>query len=221
MYSQNNEDDIIVKYFNEKPNGFFLEIGSFDPIKLSNTRRLVELGWSGIMIDMSPYCLVDLINEYKGNEKILIIGGAITAEKTSPMKAWLVPKDPPDDFKTDGAVSTTEEWHKNWWAKNLKEVGRSHVPYVTTTICLDELYEFLPSKVDFVSIDVEGTSFNLASKFDYSRFDVDAMVIEHDGGHNNLYNMLKDKYDVATLNAENIVFLKKQKYVFLDRKQTV
>jgi hypothetical protein len=157
------------------------------------------------MIDMSPYSLVDLVEEYKTNEKILIVGAAVTVEKTPPIKSWLVPK----DDRTDGALTTTEGWHKDRWSGYLNNMGRKHIPYVASTICLDEVYELLPQKVDFISIDVEGTSFDLAMKFDFERFGVDAMIIEHDGHFQKIYDKFASKYDVAALNAENILLLKK------------
>jgi len=205
MYAQNNEDDILATFFSNIPNGSFLEIGAFHPKNLSNTRALVEKGWGGVMVDMSPYSLVDLVNEYKTNDKILIVGAAVTLEKTPPIKFWLVPK----DDRTDGALTTTEGWHKDKWAGYLNHLGRKHVPYVASTISLEELYTFLPQKLHLVSIDVEGTSFDLSMKFDFERFDVDAIVIEHDGKYQAIYDKFKDKYDAAALNAENIVLVRK------------
>jgi hypothetical protein len=205
MYAQNNEDDILATFFSNITNGSFLEIGAFHPKNLSNTRLLVEKGWGGVMVDMSPYSLVDLVDEYKTNEKILIIGAAVTLEKSPPIKSWLVPK----DDRTDGALTTTEEWHKNKWSGYLNHLDRKHVPYVASTISLEELYTFLPPKLHFVSIDVEGTSFDLSMKFDFERFDVDAICIEHDGKFQAVYEKFRNKYDSVALNAENILLVRK------------
>jgi FkbM family methyltransferase len=49
-YSQNGEDTIIQKYLQEKK-GFYLDIGSGDPVRGSNTFFLYKKGWSGILID--------------------------------------------------------------------------------------------------------------------------------------------------------------------------
>lgn len=205
MYSQNNEDDILTQFFANTADGSFLEIGAFHPKNLSNTRALVEKGWGGVMVDMSPYSLVDLVDEYKTNDKILIIGAAVTLEKSPPLKSWLVPK----DDKTDGALTTTEAWHKDRWSGYLNHLGRKHVPYVASTISLEELYAFLPPKLHFVSIDVEGTSFDLSMKFDFERFDVDAICIEHDGKYREVYARFEGKYDAVVLNTENILLVKK------------
>lgn len=135
----------------------------------------------------------------------MIVGAAVTLEKSPPLKSWLVPK----DDKTDGALTTTEAWHKDRWSGYLNHLGRKHVPYVASTISLEELYAFLPPKLHFVSIDVEGTSFDLSMKFDFDRFDVDAICIEHDGKYREVYARFEGKYNAVALNAENILLVKK------------
>ena len=49
-YSQFGEDVILSNYLTEKK-GFYLDIGSGDPVRKSNTYFLYKLGWSGILID--------------------------------------------------------------------------------------------------------------------------------------------------------------------------
>ena len=45
MYSQNNEEQVILDYFGNKI-GNLLDIGANDGITLSNSRKLIELGWA-------------------------------------------------------------------------------------------------------------------------------------------------------------------------------
>ena len=49
-YSQFGEDTILQKYLQEDK-GFYLDIGSGDPVRGSNTFFLYKKGWSGILID--------------------------------------------------------------------------------------------------------------------------------------------------------------------------
>lgn len=55
-YSQHNQDFTIEAMFEliQPRSKFFVEIGSFDPYYLSNTRRLINQGWSDITIKPSP-----------------------------------------------------------------------------------------------------------------------------------------------------------------------
>ena len=50
FYSQFGEDSILEKYLKENK-GFYLDIGSGDPVRGSNTFFLYKKGWSGILID--------------------------------------------------------------------------------------------------------------------------------------------------------------------------
>ena len=50
FYSQFGEDAIIKKYLKEDK-GFYLDIGSGDPVRGSNTYFLYKRGWKGILID--------------------------------------------------------------------------------------------------------------------------------------------------------------------------
>ena len=50
FYSQFGEDSILEKYLEENK-GFYLDIGSGDPVRGSNTFFLYKKGWSGILID--------------------------------------------------------------------------------------------------------------------------------------------------------------------------
>ena len=199
-YSQNNEEPVLLDFFGAKADGMLLEIGAFHPTRLSNTRALLERGWRGVLCDMSPFSLGQLVRAYEGNERVGVVGGVITVEASGPAPVWLVA---PDESRgRDGAVSTTEAWHRDRWA------GQGHVPYVCGTISLPELYAMLPSKVDMVSIDTEGTSMTLAMAFDWERFAVDAVVVEHDGS-DALVARLIQTHEVAAINAENLILLRR------------
>jgi len=50
VYSQFGESEILVQYFQDGK-GFYLDIGSGDPVRGSNTYFLYKQGWTGILID--------------------------------------------------------------------------------------------------------------------------------------------------------------------------
>lgn len=197
-YSQNNEEAVLLDHFGDKADGTFLEIGAFHPTRLSNTRALIERGWSGFMVEMSPYGLVDLIEAYKDNPRIRIISGAVTATAQLPAAVWLMPK----DAENDGAISTTETWHRDKWAGR---VSGKHISMTAATISMTELMWMLPPQIDLVSIDTEGTSLQLASAFDFDRFGVKAVVLEHDGAQE---VSMPASFRVAATNTENVIFLR-------------
>lgn len=48
------ETSIIYKFFYDVNDGYFVDIGAYDPISISNTLPLYIKGWRGINIEASP-----------------------------------------------------------------------------------------------------------------------------------------------------------------------
>jgi hypothetical protein len=55
-YAQNKQDIVILKYLNQKTNGYFLDIGCGYPITINNTYLMEKnLNWDGLSIDIDNY----------------------------------------------------------------------------------------------------------------------------------------------------------------------
>src|SRR6186713_1166854 len=65
MYSQNNEEQIILDYFREGKRGKVLDIGANDGITFSNSAKLIELGWSAVLVEPSPIAYQRLLQQHK------------------------------------------------------------------------------------------------------------------------------------------------------------
>ncbi|MFM6476289.1 MAG: hypothetical protein ACKPGH_22810, partial [Dolichospermum sp.] len=53
-FSQDGEDIVIAELFNNKPEGFYVDVGAHHPQRFSNTYYFYLNGWSGINIDAMP-----------------------------------------------------------------------------------------------------------------------------------------------------------------------
>src|ERR1041385_1053171 len=53
-YSQEGEDMILKRIFDEKKNGFYVDVGAYHPKRFSNTYYFYKKGWRGINIDAMP-----------------------------------------------------------------------------------------------------------------------------------------------------------------------
>jgi FkbM family methyltransferase len=145
-YSQNNEQDIILKYFGDTV-GVFADFGSNDGLCLSNTRALFERGWKGICVDASPRAFERLSKLY-ADTQVECYNVAI-AESVGELM-----------FHESGShigngdvalVSTLMESERRRWAKENFET----FPVETTdipTLLLRSAYK----SFDFISIDIEG-----------------------------------------------------------------
>jgi FkbM family methyltransferase len=195
MYSQNNEEELILNYFSNHQPGRFIDIGGFHPTQLSNTRCLVERGWSGVYVEPSPQCMKSFEEEYSKNSNITLVQKAIT-DTTGKSKF----------FESFGdAVGTLSESHKQLWSKyvNYAEIE------VETISMSDFLAEYSKDEI-FLSIDVEGINlqlFNLLPDDILSR--ISMLCIEHEGN----YSQIESRCEVfgfsrRLLNAENIILAK-------------
>jgi FkbM family methyltransferase len=194
-YSQYGEDEILKTLVKE--NGYFLEIGSYHPTIFSNTRFLVERGWSGCYVDGSPSAIQRFIEEYKRNTSIKIVQ-ALVGNKNSLFTFY--------DSLGDG-ISTTDESHMIKWNVGGSEFREIVIPMIT----FDTLLEVLPSHIDFINIDVEGQSADLAMSIDYDKCNTKVICIEHDNKIQELINNLRSKgFSYRWHNSTNIIFTKNE-----------
>lgn len=70
MYSQNDEEEFILKTFGSY-RGRFLDIGAFDNITFSNTRKLQELGWSGVLVEPDPRNICKILETIGPNVEVV------------------------------------------------------------------------------------------------------------------------------------------------------
>ncbi len=55
--AQFGEDRILWQVFRQRPSGFFVEVGAYDGMTLSNTFFLEQMGWHGILVEpILPLC---------------------------------------------------------------------------------------------------------------------------------------------------------------------
>ena len=157
MYSQNEEEKIILNYFKEK--GTFIDIGSNDGVTLSNTRALAELGWAGICVEPSPLAYDKLYELYKDSENIYTYPFALGVTNGL-VKMW----DSGEHLGNgdSGLLSTMTDEDYNKW--------RNAVDYKEIEVRCFRWKTFLNrvkyKKFDFISIDIEGMEVAVLEQID-------------------------------------------------------
>ena len=71
-YSMLGEDLIVEKFFKNKKNGFYVDVGCYHPIDGNNTYLLSKKGWSGINIDLNAIS-INLFDRTRKNDSNLNI----------------------------------------------------------------------------------------------------------------------------------------------------
>ena len=202
-YSQNNEEEVIISYLAQRSRTIvesgkvgelptrLIDIGAFHPFKFSNTRRLIELGWTAVLVEPAPTLFKAFEEEYKDNDKITLLNIAI-GDTTDHVKF----------YESEGdAISTTSEAHKTKWSMiSYKEIM---VPMLETVAFFNEYGK----DVDFISLDTEGTNmviFRLIPDWVWQQ--ISLFCIEHDGYYHEVKGKLVDfGFKELYRNAENII----------------
>lgn len=188
-YSQNGEDLLIGQLFSDQPNGRLLDIGAYDGVTLSNSRALLERGWGGVLVEPEPHAFIKLFALYQGREDVQLVNAAVgTAFYMS--RFW----------HTEDLVSTTIEAHHEKWRRAAKYDGQ----YWVAVVPIDRF--FVDSEFDFVTVDVEGSSAELALRMlDYG-WCPRVLCVEHDGEFERLIEVAANRdYRPVVYNAENLI----------------
>ena len=146
MYSQNNEEQIILDIFKDEV-GTFLDIGACDGKLNSNTLALVERGWSGVLVEPSPGAFQALYKRHGQNSKLLLMNAAIGTHSHL-AQFW-------DSWQTAPGYGTTEPGNRDRWTGLVASWQRFLIPIFPFS---ELLANFEGQPFDFVSIDTEGTS---------------------------------------------------------------
>jgi FkbM family methyltransferase len=195
-FAQWGEDITSTYLLGKSQTGFYIDIGSNDPVHYSNTFKLYLQGWKGILVD--------------GNNKLI--------EKTKKIRK--------KDIAVHGIVSNKKEEtvfyiaedslmssiHPDQTSKPLEKI-------TAVTITLDEIIErYLPKNqnIDLLSIDVEGHDFEVLQSIDLNKYRPSLIIVE-DLGHwcDDLSNIYENKfvrylksfyYYIASRDKKNLYF---------------
>jgi FkbM family methyltransferase len=199
MPSQNDEDVHINQFFDRRNQtaGRFLEIGAYDPIALSNTRSLVEKGWTGVYVEPCPDNANRFLKEYRHNPKIQLVNTAIG------LKSELI-----TFFDSGGdAVSTSSTAHVNKWESGS---GVRFSPFLVKTTTLTELFDAVGYYFDFINLDVESLNLEIFNEMPFERL-IDSglklICVEHDSHYDQMRaKMARFGFDELAFNGENLIF---------------
>jgi FkbM family methyltransferase len=215
-YSQNNEQELIIKYLLNKNmhSGKFLDIGAYDGETFSNVREIMLQfnDWSGVFVEPSSYCFYKLCDMYKMMpRRAELINLAVVLEEELTVNRLLEFYDSP----MSAVSSTIQSWTQRG-IENNKEFNEDGDPvnprkvYVGQIGMKEILNKFGPT-FDFINIDVEGYSAKLAlqSWFDPNNYNCKIICVENDGMNQKLYNKFTNLgYNLIENRWENMIFVK-------------
>lgn len=165
MYSGMCEDNLIHELFGKQPKRF-LDIGAGGGEVLSNTRFLLEQGWSGVWVDASYRSVPDLLVRQKLFKpgQLEIVHAAID-NKAGVRRIY----DPSDYLITTMCEELQKRGHE-----------RTNAPsFFMSTVRVQDIVAALPGPYNFISIDIDGLSLDVMRDIDYDALGCTAVCIEY------------------------------------------
>jgi FkbM family methyltransferase len=165
LYSQNDEELIIRDFFDDRRGGFFVDVGSFHWQEVSTTYFLEKhLGWSGIAIDAQA-SFAEGYKKYRPRTKF--VSYAVTDHSGDTIQLYL----------TGGTSSLDPEWYK-YFAKRDEKRDPPQAVNVPTITLNDLLEQNHVTKIDFLSMDIEGAEPPALAGFDIEKYQPEFVCIE-------------------------------------------
>ena len=180
--SQIMQDLFVLTETNFKKNGFFVEFGATNGLDLSNTYLLEkEFQWNGILAEPARIWH----NELKKNRGCNIENNCVWTKSDLILEFNEV---------QEAELSTITKYNNNDWASVNRKQGKI---YNVQTISLEDLLikHNAPYFIDYLSIDTEGSEFEILNSFNFEKYQFGIITCEHNftNKRESIYKLLLSK----------------------------
>lgn len=171
FFSQSGEDCLLWSVF-ENHTGYYVDVGAFDGIHLSNSYSFELGGWQGLCIEAHPR-FAQLCRSNRPNASFAqaaCVGPESPAEVTFLME--------PLGLLSGIRADLTEGMERRYERRGMTFEGFEEVQVATTTLTAALTRVDAPQTIDFISIDVEGTEIDVLRGLDVERFIPEVLIVE-------------------------------------------
>jgi FkbM family methyltransferase len=166
-YSQIGQDLDVIKFYNNRCNGFFVEIGASDGIELSNTYLLeTQFNWKGICCEPIPnvfeQCFKNRKNSICYNEAVYNQSGLE------------ISFDIANNANLLSGISDHIDAHKSTVDINKTTIK---VKTISLTDVLDNADA--PLFIEYMSLDTEGSELEILKNFNFEKYTFGLIDVEH------------------------------------------
>jgi FkbM family methyltransferase len=157
-YSQEGEDMILRRLFETQDTGFFVDVGAHHPMRFSNTHIFYRQGWHGMNIEPNPEA-IRAFRVFRPRDINLQIG---VNESAGEMTYFCF--DDPALNTFDARLAESRQETTQYRVEKTMVIAVERLDAI--------LSQHLPggSRIDFMSIDVEGLDLPVLRSNDWTRF---------------------------------------------------
>ena len=162
---QELQDMYAYLWFRGKRDGFFIDIGAYDGVTISNTYSLEEIGWKGICIEPVPNVFEKLIQ----NRKCECINAAVSHLDTMDNK-FIQTKGGRSGFTRNMSPA------KQIAAEKEGIIAEINVKSITFDAAMSN---YKSEYIDFMSIDVEGSELEILKTINFNKYKFGLIAVEN------------------------------------------
>lgn len=175
------EDLNIQKYFGDKKDGFYVDVGCFHPMDRNNTYLLYLNNWRGINIDISQFS-IDLFNFMRPDDHNI---RCAVSDKNQIVKIFF-------QKKLSQLSTIDEEQAKKVFQGKIK--SEEIQSYTLNNIL--EKSKFYNKEIDLLDIDAEGTDYKVLLGLNFEKYKPKLICVEiynKDIKDDKIYKLLTNK----------------------------
>ena len=192
FFFRRRKDKLVIflrEYFANQKKGFYIDVGCYHPIRLSNTKFLSDKGWRGINIDISKKS-IDLFNIARKKDTNLNIG---IAEKETFLEGY---------FKKDlYHANTLDNDHSNYF---FGQEPKKKIIEIKTLNSIINRYA-KGKKINLIDIDCEGKDLEVLKGLNLSRNNIELIMIEMHGYDNKTREKSKKIFEILENNNFKLI----------------
>jgi FkbM family methyltransferase len=165
-YSQEGEDMILGRIFEDKKNGFYIDVGAHHPQRFSNTMNFYKKGWRGINIDAMPGSM-NLFSKERPEDINLELA---VSDKEDVLTYYIFNQPAFNTFSETLALEIQR-------TKGSDLISKIEIRTQKLESILDSYMNF-EQKIDFLSIDVEGFDLNVIRSNNWNKYRPEIVLVE-------------------------------------------
>ena len=199
-YSFSGVDILIENIFRNQKNGFYIDVGCQHPIKNNNTYLLHKKGWSGINIDLDKDN-IDLFNVSRISDDNINIAAS---NRINEVDLFFFHKKSP--------INTIDKRTSQFQKAKISSIKKIKTNTLNNII---KSSKYSNTKIDLLSIDVEGHELPVLEGLDFNKYRPNVIVVE-------CLDLNVSKLEIKNLNIENVInseiykFLTLKKYILVN-----